>query len=269
MVDLRPDTGGYSREALSWVVRGDMTQARSLMSRALALAPDPATAAATLLQLAELAWQAGDLATARSFVDDGLRRAPGNAQLIAERAKLAADAGDTKEAVTDYQDAMARLPMPQYALEYGDLLATTGDKAGAAKQYALSKSLTQRFATQGVNVDLEVANFQAEHGTPAAAVVAAKSGYQKQPSIEAADSLGWALHKAKQDAQALPYARKALAMGTHNALFQFHVGMIEAALGQRATARTDIAAALHTNPYFSLVLVPLARAALAALRDAP
>jgi len=41
--------------------------------------------------------------------------------------------------------------------------------------------------------------------------------------------------------------------------------MIEAALGDRAAARRDLAEALRLNPHFSWLQAPRARAALAAL----
>ena len=62
-----------------------------------------------------------------------------------------------------------------------------------------------------------------------------------------------------RDREAAVYARKALALGTRNALFAFHAGMIQLALGDRAAARSFLADALDTNPHFSLLWSPTAR----------
>jgi hypothetical protein len=61
----------------------------------------------------------------------------------------------------------------------------------------------------------------------------------------------WALHKNGRDAEALDYAREATSTGMRNALFSFHRGMIEAALGQNNAARTDLTGALAVNPHFN------------------
>ena len=45
---------------------------------------------------------------------------------------------------------------------------------------------------------------------------------------------------------------QALSLGTRNALFWFHAGMIRLGLGDRDGARQDLARALDTNPAFSI-----------------
>jgi hypothetical protein len=45
---------------------------------------------------------------------------------------------------------------------------------------------------------------------------------------------------------------RALSLGTRNALFWFHAGMIRLGLGDREGARSDLARALDTNPDFSI-----------------
>ena len=81
----------------------------------------------------------------------------------------------------------------------------------------------------------------------------------------AEDAYGWALHAAGRDAQALRHARAALRLGTRSALFNYHLGVIEAALHRTADARRDLARALATNPDFSPLHAPKARALLARL----
>ena len=50
-----------------------------------------------------------------------------------------------------------------------------------------------------------------------------------------------------------------------SALFHFHLGIIEAGLGDRDGARTDLAAALRINPHFNPLQAPVARTMLARL----
>jgi hypothetical protein len=58
-------------------------------------------------------------------------------------------------------------------------------------------------------------------------------------------------------------SKRALRLGTNDALMYFHRAMIERCLGS-SSARSWFARALATNPYFSLRLAPVAREALAA-----
>jgi tetratricopeptide (TPR) repeat protein len=263
MVDLRPDTSSYARASYSFELRGDVANARDVMDRALTAATGPADAAFALEHLAGLAFDSADLATARSHVDDGLRRFRGHPPLLALRGRIAAASGDTAAAVADYRAALAKLPEPAYAAELGDLLAATGDAAGAEQQYALVRASAALLREQGVDVDTELAVFAADHGDPAGALGAAQAAFAKRPSIWVADALAWALHVAGRDAEALPYADQALKLGTRNAMLSYHRGAIRAALGDRAGASADLSAALALNPRFSVRHAPEATRLLA------
>jgi tetratricopeptide (TPR) repeat protein len=266
MVDLRPDTASYARASYSFELRGDVTNAREVMLRALEAATGPADAAFALEHLAGLAFDSGDLTTARSHVDDGLRRFSGHPPLLALRGRIAAAAGDTAAAVADYRAALARLPQPAYAAELGDLLTATGDAAGAERQYALVRASAALLREQGVDVDTELAVFAADHGDPAGALTAARAAYAKRPSIFVADALAWALHAAGRDAEALSYADQAVALGTRDATLLYHRGAIRAALGDRAGATADLSAALAQNQHFSVRHAPEATRLLAVNR---
>jgi tetratricopeptide (TPR) repeat protein len=218
--------------------------------------------------LAELRFNAGDLDAAAGFVDDGLRRLPEYPPLLAERAKIEAARGEVGAALADYRTMVTRLPQPGYAAEYGDLLASTGDRAGAERQYELVRATDRLFAALGVDTDVDLAVFEADHGAPERALAAARAGYAKRPSIAVADALAWALHMVGRDSEALRYADEALRLGTRSAMLHYHRGTILAALGRSSAARADLAQALHLNPYFSVRFAPAARAALATLGGA-
>src|SRR4029079_9298719 len=108
------------------------------------------------------------------------------------------------------------------------------------------------FEANGVNVDLEVALFSADHGLDLAdGLGAARAECSRRQSVQVADALAWQLHANGRDREALGYANKALALGTRNASFHYHRAVIEEALGRRDAARTDLVAALDINPSFS------------------
>jgi tetratricopeptide (TPR) repeat protein len=266
MVDLAPGTSSYARASYTWELRGDLGRARQALELAREVAPSADDAGFALYYLGELAWNAGDLATARASYAEGVRRAPGYLPLEEGRAKVLAAQGRTAEAIAAYRSLVARLPQPVYVIELGDLLASTGDRAGAAEQYGLVRAEDRILASNGVDTDLELALFDADHGRPAHAVAAARKTYVLRRGVFAEDALGWALHAAGRDREALPHARAAQRLGTRSASLRYHLGMIEAALGDRAAARRDLTAALAINPHFSVLQAPVARTTLARLR---
>jgi hypothetical protein len=79
------------------------------------------------------------------------------------------------------------------------------------------------------------------------------------------DAYAWALHANHRNRQALHYEHKAMSLGTRSALFAFHAGMIERALGHRSAAVHDLRRALAINPAFSPLQAPVARRVLSRL----
>lgn len=266
MVDLRPDVASYARASYAWELRGDVRRARRALELALEAAPSPDDQGFALYYLGELAWNAGDLQAAERRYAEGARRAPGYLPLQEGRAKVLAARGRTAEAIATYRTLTARLPQPAYVAELGDLLTATGDHAGAAQQYALVRAEQQLLRANGVDTDLELALFDADHGNPAGALRAARAAYATRKGIFGEDALAWAMHAAGRDREALPHARAAQRLGTRSALLRYHLGMIYAALGDRAGAREQLTAALDTNPHFSPLQAPVARAFLGSLR---
>ena len=105
----------------------------------------------------------------------------------------------------------------------------------------------------------------ANRGLAGSAVSQAEAEWATRQNIDAADALGWALHAAGRDAEALGYAQRATALGTRSASFLYHRGMIEQALGMAPQARATLSSALTTNPHFSPLFAPRAQQALTAL----
>lgn len=157
----------------------------------------------------------------------------------------------------------------QYLVQYGEYLQSLGRPADARAQYALVATEQRLLAANGAGDDLAVAQLAADQGDPVTAVRAARAEWGRRHSVLVADALGWALHAAGRDAEALPYARAANRLGWRNATFLYHLGTVEAALGRTADARARLTLALRTNPHFSPVHAPLARAALDRLGGTP
>lgn len=262
MVDLKPGVASYTRVSYAYELRGDVEGARYALTRALAVAATPADIAFVRQYLGELAFNSGDLGAAAQHVDAGLARAPDYIPLLAGRARVEAAQGRTTEALQDWSVVTTRLPQPTYLIEYADLLTALGRTQEASAQYALVKATAALYRAAGANVDLELSLFDADHGLANEALSAAQAQIDQRHSIAVEDAYAWALHAAGRDTDALPHAAAAAALGMKNALFAYHRGIIEKALGHDAQAVTWLRTALELNPHFSPLQAPAARAAL-------
>jgi tetratricopeptide (TPR) repeat protein len=104
-----------------------------------------------------------------------------------------------------------------------------------------------------MDVDLELALFDANHGDPALALEKARAAYERRPTIYAAEILAWALYKNGDYEQAERFMQEALRLGTRDALMHFHAAKIAQALGDEARAGGHLATALAINPAFSVL----------------
>ncbi len=265
MLDLQPGVPSFTRASYAWELRGQLRPARIALERALALASRPSDLAYCRYYLGELAWNAGDLHTAGSNYAAGLTQDPDYVPLLAGQAKVAAARGNTPLALQRYEQVVQRLPVPTHLIAYSDLLRSLGRGQQAREQDAVVRATQRLFEAQGVNVDLELAVFDADRDRPAQAVRAARGLWRNQHSIEAADAYAWALHAAGRDRQGLKYAQQAARLGTKSALFAYHRGMIERSLGRDAAARQSLRRALDINPHFSPLHAQRAESALDAL----
>ena len=168
--------------------------------------------------------------------------------------------GHVSEAIAAEQEAVDRIPLPQYVAMLGDLQRSDGRAADAAKQYALIGVIERLLVANGVETDLETALFDVDHGIRLRASLAlARRAQRERPSIDGDDVLAWALERTGHCGEALRYSRRALRLGTRDALKYFHRGEIERCLGHRAAARSWFGRALALNPRFSVLWAPVAR----------
>ena len=265
MLDLRPGVPSYARASYSFELRGDLDRARTALQQALDIATDPGDTAFAYRYLGELAFNAGDLDEADRQFHAGLERSPTATPLLAGRARVAAARGDVDQAVADWQQVVQQLPEPGYLAELGDLYASLGRTKEAEQQYAVVRATEQLFAAAGADLDLEQALFAADHGDPAGALAAAERAWRDQRSVQAADTYAWALHVNGRSGEARELAAQAQRIGTRSALFDYHRGMIELAVGDAPAARRSLSSAMALNPHFSVLHAPRAQAALAQL----
>lgn len=257
MLALKPGIASFTRVSYDAELRGDLDMARSALEQALEVTSG-AGEAFPRTYLGALAFSIGDLDEAEAQYTAGLAELPGDPLLRLGQARVAAARGDVDRALAAFQSVVDVQPLPEYFVEYGQYLQSLGRQDEAAPQFALAETVRGLFTANGVTDDLSKALFAADNGDAATAVAAAEAEYARRQNIDSQDALAWALHSAGRDDEALPLAQQATSLGGKNALFLYHRGAIEAALGMTDQARATLTQALDTNPYFSPLLAPRA-----------
>ncbi|MBW5486714.1 tetratricopeptide repeat protein [Streptomyces bambusae] len=269
LLDLRPGLVGYAKAAQVYRDRGWREDATASMEHAAGAAKSPAEKAYAMFRLGELAWERGESAEALQQYEGALRADPAHGGALGGRARALASLGRHGEAVRDYRLALGRVPVPALALELGELLESLGRREEAQDPYAQVAVLAAERTAKGVNEEVVLGLYEADHGEPANAVRRLTAEWSRHKNVQVADALGWALHRAGDDESALEYAKKATELGLRNADFSYHRAQIEFGLGDEASARRHLQEALRTNPRFSPLRAPLARQALDTVGDPP
>ncbi|MBT2366970.1 hypothetical protein J7E88_17045 [Streptomyces sp. ISL-10] len=258
------------REAQLYRDKGYREDAEALAYDATVTAGTSPEKAAGLLRQGDLAWERGEAAEAVGHYDAALEEDPEAHRALAGRARALVALGPVDAAQRDYEEALEKAPQPEYALEAGELAESLGQDGDAATHYARVRALVEEARAHGVDNDLVLARYEADHGDPATAVRRLQGEWRRgHRSVYVADAMGWALYRAGRAEDALPFAKLATGQGQRSALFAYHRGAIERELGAYGPARRHIEEALQTNPQFSPLHAPMAREALDALGEPP
>jgi tetratricopeptide (TPR) repeat protein len=262
MVDLRPSLPAYARVSYFRELTGDLNGAAEALRLAIAAGgPVPENVAYLQSLLGSLELARGRLAAARRAFAAALAAVPGYAPALAGRARLAARAGDLSGAMARWRKLVERLPLPEYAIALGEAELTAGREAAGRRDLALVRVQQRLLAEAGVDTDVELAIYEADHGDRRRAVALAREAWAAAPSVRSADALGWALTRSGRPHAGLRWARRALRLGSLDPTFRYHAGM---AAGDTPEGRRNLRLALRHG----LGAYPLhARRARAALED--
>jgi tetratricopeptide (TPR) repeat protein len=253
LVDLKPNLTAYARVSYVRELYGDLPGAVDAIERAVtAGGPVPENVAYVQTLLGGLELARGRTAAARHAYDAALAAMPAYAPAAAGRARLAAAAGDLRGAIVRWRRVVERLPLPEYVIALGETELAAGRVAAGRRDLALVDAQQRLLAGAGVNTDVELAIFKADHGPRGQGVALARAAWRAAPSIRSADALGWALTRAGRPQAGLRWAHRALRLGTLDPSLRYHAGMAALAAGKRAEGRaqlrTAIAHGLATQP---------------------
>jgi tetratricopeptide (TPR) repeat protein len=239
MVDRRPDLAAYARVSYFRELHGDLAGAR----RALVLALSAGGAAAENVAYVDTLLSHVDLLRGRMHLADreareALARFPGYPAADAALARVQVARGDLQGAIARLRGVVARLPLPEHVIALGEAQQAAGRPAAARRTFALVGAERRLLAAAGVNTDVELAIFEADHGSPRQAVALARAGWAAAPSVRSADALGWALTRAGRRAEGLRWARRALSLGSVDPAFLAHAALAGDAQVRAAALRS-------------------------------
>ncbi|MBW3601390.1 MAG: tetratricopeptide repeat protein [Actinobacteria bacterium] len=263
MLDVRPGLPALSRTSYVRELYGDLDGAVAAMRRAEAAGSgSPFDLASVSALLGDLHFTRGELERAEDSYQRAHRTSPGLFTAAVGRARVAAARGHPGAALDRLRPATRRYPEPAALTLLGDLLAAEGRTAEARRSYELVEAVAALQARAGQDTDLEMALFAADRADdPAAAVALGRRAYRARPdNVYAADAVAWALHRAGRADAALPYARRALRLGTADPLLRYHAAAILDATGRPGPARRQLRAAASPASWFSARHVPDAAA---------
>jgi tetratricopeptide (TPR) repeat protein len=269
MVDLRPDMSSYSRISYIRELHGDMEGALEMLQLAVdSGTPNAENTAWVRTQLANLHFNTGNLEQAELEYKLTLQNRPNYVYALAGLGRVHAAQGDMDEAIKLLNQAVAIMPMPEFVITLGDLCQAAGKEESASQQYQLVAVIEELYRANGVDMDMEIALFNADHDQNLEATLAlAQKAYANRPSIHGADALAWALYKTGNYTEAQTYSRESLKLGTQDSLKLFHAGMIALELGNNSQAREYLEEALALNPHFSILYAEDAQRTLELLQQ--
>ena len=193
---------------------------------------------------------------------------PGFVHAAAAEAKLAAARGEYGRSITLYSHVIEPAAAAGLRDRPGRRQAAAGRTAAARKTEGLVRAEEALYAANGVNVDVELALFEADHGgDPQRALALAQAAEHVQKSVVVEDALAWTLFKAGHPREALAASRAGTGAGHPRLQVPLSPRGDRGIARNAAQARRDLTAALAINPHFSVLYEPDARRLLREVPD--
>jgi tetratricopeptide (TPR) repeat protein len=264
MLAAKPTVASYARASYYRELHGNLPGA----TRAMRLAVAASGGGEAYLQslLGDLHFARGRLDAAAHAYRKAVYDSPGYSAAEVGLVRVSAARGRLRDAARRLRVLMRDGASADYALLLGELELVLGQPRRAAAHFALTRRLEHEELAFGVNKGTELAVFEADHGSPRRAVAIARGAWRRAPSVRSANALGWALTRAGRPEAALPWARRALRLGSRDPLFLYHAGVTALRAGKPALAERWLSRSLELNPRFSPLFAPRAQRALARAR---
>ena len=242
---------------------GAIGLARKAVSTAIQTHMPGENVAWTYFQLGEYLFQAGDLAGADAAYQSALEALPGYYRGFSGLAKVRVAQEKYEEGIAFYKKAIEAVPFPEYAAALGDVYTKLGRTDEAKKQYDLVEYIGYLTDLNQHNYNRDLALFYADRDVKLPeSLELAQRELEVRRDVYTQDVLAWSLYKNGKLKEASTTMDKALSMGTKDAMFYFHAGLIHRDLGDVDVARDYLSRALAINPHFHVVYSDVANRAL-------
>ena len=261
MVDLRPDTASYSRISYLRALHGDQKGAIEAMKTAAEFAgpSNPEDIAWCRVHLGDELMNDNRLNDAEHEYDRALYSFPDYHSALAAKARARTAAGDYETAISFYQRAIARVPLPDYIAGLGDLYAKLG-RADEAKQQYDQVEFIEKNGAAGKTYSRQLALFWADHNLrPDEALAAAEQERRQRSDVYTSDALAWCLYKKGRFADAESAMNEALRLNTRDPRLLYHAGMISLSTNDEQKAADYLKQALALNPNFDVLQADIAK----------
>jgi tetratricopeptide (TPR) repeat protein len=271
MLAIRANLFSLNRMAYYRFITGDVESAISMMRDAVSAGSNAAATVAEnkawcLVELGNMLFKTGQLVEAAAAYREAIAVFPTSHAAYAGLGAVQAGQGTLNDAVASYKHAQSITPMVQYAGALQDLYAELGRSAEAKQQAALVDVTAKLEAAAGQSANRTLALIYANQERALdESLQLARADLQIRHDVYTQDALSWALYKNHQYHEAAAASEQALKLGTPEALFFYHAGMIAHALGDDAAARVHLGKALQLNPAFDIRQAGIARKILAGL----
>jgi hypothetical protein len=268
MIDRKPEFAGYTRVSYLRELHGDVDGALEALKAARSAGGGTAESAAFADALTgNLELQRGHVARAGRLYRGALAAFPGSGPAQIGLAKVDAARGRLGRAIA----RLRRLVGPRGGAA-GDLLPLAELELAAGRERAAAGHLRRARAHQaretrsGVDVSVEQALLEADHGRPHEALALARRGIRGAPGgVRAEHALGWALTQAGRPGAGLRHDRRSLRLGWKDPLPLLHAGLAAAAAGSDGEARVWLRGALRGAAWLGPWQAARGERALAAL----
>jgi len=253
MIDTRPDLSSYSRVSYIRELKGDTQGAIDAMKSAVtAGSPIAENTAWCRVQLGNLFYNKGDTETAEKIFRFVVKDFPEYIHGYGGLAKIHFHRKQYKEAIELYQKALEENSLPEYMILLGDVYKLTGEKEKSEELYQKVKFINTMFREKGVDTDLELALFNADHNRNLKESLkdAEESLENGSQSIKTYHILAWTNFKLGNYEDAGKNIELALRLGTKDPLMYYHAGKIYEKLDMNEKAKEYSDFALKINPYY-------------------
>ncbi len=249
MVDARPGLASFARVSYARELRGDTFGAMQAMQQAAISSQgigENAAYVSTLL--GNLFLSNGNFPDASASYTAALRAFPGFGAARAGQAALLSACGHPEDAARLIGEVIDQQPVLQYAMAKADYLTAAGKRveAKAATQLVDAIALLQR--VNGVDIDLEMAVYEANQRPTVQLVSSTRRALAKRPSVAGHDAMAWVLYRTGHHREAAKEMAVVTGLGDRDPVFRFHAAVIALADGQTASAKQNFAIVLAGNP---------------------